>query len=129
MPKQKTIDEAYCDCETDGYIAPLETIDTKKIESMLALAQTIYDTAQDVKKNIDAKSPRWSVVYTLHYDAVREVVDALIRFDKKKIANHQCLFAFLCKMHPELELSWDFFEKIRTKRNGVQYYASLTTYS
>lgn len=51
MPKQKTIDEAYCDCETDGYIAPLEIIDTNKIESMLALAQTIYDTAQDVKKN------------------------------------------------------------------------------
>ncbi|MBI5072192.1 hypothetical protein HZA99_00070 [Candidatus Woesearchaeota archaeon] len=43
-------------------------------------------------------------------------MDALIRFDKKKIANHQCLFAFLCKIHPELELSWDFFEKIRTKR-------------
>ena len=94
MPKQKTLEEAYCDCEAEGYISSLEIIDVKKIESIITLTQTIYDTAQDVKKNLDSKSPRWSVVYTLHYDAVREVVDALIRFDKKKIANHQCLFAF-----------------------------------
>ena len=128
MPKQKTLEEAYCNCEADGCIASLEMVDIKKIQSMFALAQTVYDTSEDVKKNLDSKSARWSVVYILHYDAVRELVDALIRFDKKKIANHQCLFAFLCKTHPELEVSWDFFEKIRTKRNGVQYYASPTTY-
>ncbi len=129
VPKQKTVEEAYCECEAEGHILSLEIVEAKKIESVLALAQTIYDTAQDVKKDLDPKSPRWSVVYTMHYDAIREITDALIRFDKKKITNHQCLFAFLCKNHPELELSWDFFEKIRTKRNGVQYYGSPTTYT
>ena len=119
MPKQKTLEEAYCDCEADGYIASLETIDTKNIESILTLAQTIYDTVQDVKKNLDPKSPRWSVVYIMYYDAVREVTDALTRFDKKKIANHQCLFAFLCKNYPELDLSWDFFEKLTSNYNFI----------
>lgn len=129
MPKQKTLDEAYCDCEAEGYILSSEIIDAEKIRAVLILAQTMYDTAQDIKKNLDAKSPRWSIVYTMHYDSVREITDALIRFDKRKITNHQCLFAFLCKNHPELELNWDFFEKIQTKRNGVHYYGSPTTYN
>jgi hypothetical protein len=111
MPKQKTLEEAYCDCEAKGYFADLEIIDSKKIQSMLQLADTMYETAQDVKKNLDEKSPRWSVVYILHYDALRELADALILFNKKKIANHQCLFAFLCKEYIHLELSWEFSRK------------------
>lgn len=42
--------------------------------------------------------------------------------EKIKSDNHQCLFAYLCHHHPELELNWDFLEKIRTKRNGINYY-------
>jgi len=38
------------------------------------------------------------------------------------------MFAYLCQKHPELELSWDFFEKVRTKRNGIQYYGTPVTY-
>jgi len=44
--------------------------------------------------------------------------------DKVKSQNHQCLFSYLCAKHPELELDWGFFEKIRTKRNGVHYYGN-----
>jgi len=39
-----------------------------------------------------------------------------------KSFNHKCLFAYLCVKHPELELDWNFFEKIRTIRNGIHYY-------
>ena len=53
MPKQKTLEQAYCACEAEGYISPLEIIDVKKIVSMFTLAQTIYDTSQDIKKNLD----------------------------------------------------------------------------
>lgn len=45
-----------------------------------------------------------------------------------KTENHQCLFAYLCETYPELELSWEFMEKIRTKRNGINYYGALITY-
>ncbi|RLE45077.1 hypothetical protein DRJ22_05100 [Candidatus Woesearchaeota archaeon] len=34
------------------------------------------------------------------------------------------MFSFVCIKHPELELNWEFFEKIRTKRNGINYYTS-----
>ena len=55
---------------------------------------------------------------------IHQLVESLLIFDKVKSTNHQCLFASLCVKHPELELSWDFFEKIRTKRNGMNYYGA-----
>lgn len=67
---------------------------------------------------------QWNSVYKLHYDALHGLVEGFLRFDKVKSENHQCLFAYLCKKHPELELDWDFFEKIRTKRNGINYYGT-----
>ncbi|KKR78595.1 MAG: hypothetical protein UU24_C0031G0010, partial [Candidatus Nomurabacteria bacterium GW2011_GWA2_40_9] len=47
---------------------------------------------------------------------------SFLRFENIKIDNHQCLFSYLCEKHLELEFSWDFFEKARTKRNGINYY-------
>jgi len=44
--------------------------------------------------------------------------------DKIKSRNHLCLFAYLCEKYPALELDWNFFEKIRTKRNGIAYYGA-----
>ncbi len=66
-------------------------------------------------------------MYTLHYDALRELASAFARLDNKDIANHQCLFAYLCSKEPEL--NWDFFERARTKRNGIEYYGNLATYT
>ena len=63
-------------------------------------------------------------MYKLYYDVLHELAESLLRFDRIKIDNHQCLFAYLCEKHPELEFNWDFFEKIRTKRNGINYYGS-----
>ncbi|HLC84473.1 MAG TPA: hypothetical protein VJH22_01640 [Candidatus Nanoarchaeia archaeon] len=53
--------------------------------------------------------------------------EAFVRFDRIKSNNHQCLFAHLCEKHPELELDWSFLEKVRTKRNEIQYYGRPAT--
>lgn len=55
------------------------------------------------------------------------LVDAFLNFDKIKSNNHQCLFAYLCEKNSGLELDWDFFEKVRTKRNGINYYGTPVT--
>ena len=52
-----------------------------------------------------------------------------MRFEKVKIDNHQCLFVYLCEKHSELDFNWDFFEKVRTKRNGINYYGVPVNYS
>ena len=67
-------------------------------------------------------------VYTLHYEAMRICAEAFLISDKIMSQNHQCLFAYLCMKHPELKLNWDFFEKIRTKRNGVNYYGEQVSH-
>lgn len=128
MPKFKTLEEAYCSCKAGGHFKIREAVSKEQIETMAHISGIFLESAQDLMKVIDRKSPKWSVVYTLHYDAIRELVEIIVLLDNKKIANHQCLFAYLCKNHPELDLDWNFFEKIRTKRNGLDYYGSLITY-
>lgn len=128
MPKFKTLEEAYCDCEAGGHFKTREIVSKDQIETMARISDIFIESAQDLSEGLDRKSQKWSVVYTLHYDATRELADIIVLFDGRKIANHHCLFAYLCKNHPELDLDWNFFEKIRTKRNGFDYYGSLITY-
>lgn len=45
-----------------------------------------------------------------------------------KIRTHECLFAFLCEKHPEIEFSWSFLEEVRRKRNRSIYYGEPATY-
>lgn len=117
MPKFKTIEECYDLCQTKGFFEKKEEINTEKIKSNLRIAEEDLATAKDPVKN-----KRWNSAYKLFYDVLHILVEAYLCFDKIKSLNHQCLFAYLCIKHPELELSWEFFEKIRTKRNGINYY-------
>jgi hypothetical protein len=124
MPKFLKCDEAFEKCLKDGCIIPLETIDIEKVRSTFAIAESDYNSASILKVNIVKDCKEWNSVYKLYYDALHELVESLLRFDKIKSDNHQCLFAYLCQKHPALELNWDFFEKFRTKRNGINYYGS-----
>ena len=67
-------------------------------------------------------------VYIDYYDALHILAEAFLQFENRKIANHQCLFAFLCKNHPEFEFDWYFFEEIRFNRNGAHYYGKKIAY-
>ena len=117
MPVYRTHEEAYIKCDSDGYFMPLEKVDVEEIRSILKIAEDDLKAAKDI-----IEKQRWNPAYKLHYDVLHELVSAYLLFDKIKSLNHQCLFAYLCKNHPELELSWEFFEKVRTKRNGINYY-------
>lgn len=128
MPKLKTLEEAYCCCEASGHFKISDNVSIEQIETMTHISSIFIESAQDLMMGLNRKSPKWSVVYTLHYDAIRELVEIIAILDNRKIANHQCLFAYVCKKHPELDLDWNFFEKIRTKRNGLDYYGSLIAY-
>lgn len=126
MPKQKTLKEAYTECLANGQFRDKEGTDIDRIKTMMQLSNTFLESAQDIQKNLAPESQKWSVVYALNYDALRELASAFAKLDSKDIANHQCLFAYLCNKEPEL--NWDFFEKARTKRNGIEYYGSTATY-
>jgi len=72
-------------------------------------------TATDTAKTLPKDSIKWNSVYKLAYDSIHGMTQALILFDKVKIDNHQCLFAYLCEKHEELEFSWEFLRKYELK--------------
>lgn len=124
MPKYLTQKEAFMKCKKEGKFIVTEEIDKDKIKSILGIAESDIESANSIKKNIPKPSSQWNSVYKLYYDALHELTESFLRFEKVKIDSHQCLFAYLCETHPELEFSWDFFEKVRTKRNGINYYGT-----
>jgi len=118
MPKQLNLEESYNQCVSNGMISPQEEIDVHKIKSMIEIVNNDLSSIKRLKNE-------WNTIYKLNYDVLRVLVEAFLRFDNVKSHNHQCLFTYLCVKHPELELNWDFFEKVRTKRNGINYYGTL----
>ena len=109
-------------CSAEGNIIPTAEMDKDRIKASIRIAEEDLQSGRDavVKK-------RWNSAYKIYYDVLHQLAEAFLRFDKTKAKTHLCLFAHICVQHPELELNWDFFEKVRTKRNGLQYYGTLVT--
>lgn len=124
MPEYLTQGEAFMKCGKGGKFIVTDFVDMDKIKSTLEIAEGDVGSANRVKKGLLKNSSQWNSVYKLYYDALHELTESFLRFDRIKIDNHQCLFAFLCEKHPELDFSWDFLEKARTKRNGIHYYGT-----
>ena len=121
MPKNLTLKESYDKCSREGNIILQDRIDIERIKSMMQIANDDLESAKSLTKN---STPKYGSIYKLYYAVIHQLTEALLLFDKAKSYNHQCLFSYLCIKHPELDLDWNFFEKIRTKRNGVEYYGS-----
>jgi uncharacterized protein (UPF0332 family) len=122
MPKFKTIEECYGSCQAEGHLKEISEINTEKVKTNLKIAEEDLSIA-----NHAVRIQHWNSAYKLFYDVLHILVEAYLCFDRIKSLNHQCLFAYLCDKHSELEFSWEFFEKIRTKRNGINYYGQPVT--
>ncbi|HLC85274.1 MAG TPA: hypothetical protein VJH22_05770, partial [Candidatus Nanoarchaeia archaeon] len=99
------------------------------IQTMVDIGLAILRQARKLIPITPPNTIDWTVIFTMHYDALHQFTDAFLRFDRIKSSNHQCLFAYLCEKHPELEFDWGFLEEIRTKRNGVHYYGTPVSHS
>jgi len=124
MPEYLNQKEAFLKCKKEGRFIVTEETDIEKIKATLKIAEGDIESANFIKKNLSKQSNQWNSVYKLYYDALHELSESYLRFENIKIDNHQCLFAYLCEKHQELEFNWDFFEKVRTKRNGINYYST-----
>ena len=94
MPKYLTQDEAFMKCKKEGRFMILESVDLAKIKATLEISKSDVDSANLIKKSLPNQSIQWNSVYKLYYDALHELVESLLRFDKIKIDNHQCLFVY-----------------------------------
>lgn len=129
MPKYLTQKEAFLKCTKEGRFIVADEVDIEKIKSALKISEGDVESADYIKKNLPKESNQWNSVYKLYYDALHELAESFLRFEKFKFDNHQCLFAYICEKHQDLDFSWDFFEKVRTKRNGINYYGVPINYN
>ena len=101
----------------------------ERTRSLLHHAKIASDSANDFSKALKPNDEKWMTVYTLRYDSIRILTEAFLLLGGSYSTNHICLFSALCVKHPELELDWAFFEKIRMKRNGANYYGETITHA
>lgn len=118
--REKTAEEVYNQFLADGEykITDNDTAVVKKMKT------TALENAEYIEFLLKQKIINWRIIYTLYYDVLRELCEALIKGDGIKVSNHQGCFAYICIKFPELELDWNFFERIRTTRNRNKYEGS-----
>ncbi|MGV8162585.1 MAG: hypothetical protein ACP5N2_04610 [Candidatus Nanoarchaeia archaeon] len=114
---QNTLPEQYSDCQLKGHFRPMAEFNKDIILTFVSNAKNDLKTLKDIREHRD----RSSTIFKLTYDVLHSLAEAICVFDKVKPSNHQCLFAYLCFKHPELNLEWYFFEEIRIKRNELNY--------
>ncbi len=116
MP-EKTAEEIYDKVTVAGEYREKD-IDELALQRMYDIAA---DNVQFAETLITKKVINWRVIFLLYYDSLRELCDILLRLQKVKCSNHQGCFAYICVKFPELELDWNFFEKVRFMRNRTHY--------
>ncbi len=122
--REKTLEETYDKCIAEGSIIPLLKIDHEKIRFLLKKS---LEDLESIKEASKSKKLSYDFLLKAHYETMHFLASCVLLLDKVKSLNHECLFAYLCTKHPELDSDWGFFQKIRTKRNGITYYFESIT--
>ncbi len=122
MPIFKTLEEAYDHCLVEGNILPLEEFSAERMANSLRIIVEDLSNAQDA-----VAKKRWTSAFKIYYDVLHRLVESLLLFDKIKTKNDLSLFTYFCCKYPELELDWDFFERVRAKRNSIEDSATIVS--
>lgn len=126
--EERTQQSVFSKCSAEGSFVALAKIDYEKITSMVSIAFVDLDTINVWKQEAPKESGQWNAILKIGYDVLHVLCEAILMFDKIKARTHECVFAFFCEKHPELEFDWNFFDRIRTARNRSVYYGKKATY-
>jgi hypothetical protein len=91
------------------------TLDLFEIKKICVMATEDYEFGRRLCK---LEKPNWRVIFNIHYDALREICEQMLRFHALKVSNHQGVFVAIA-LHEHI--SYDFLEKIRLMRNKNKY--------
>lgn len=128
MHKDKTQSSTFSACSNEGSYIPLSKIDTDHIRDMLKVSMVDLETVNEWRGKAPKQSGQWNAIFKLAYDVLHGLCEAFLAFDKLKAKTHECVFAYMCEKHQELEWDWNFFEKLRTLRNRSIYYGEPVSY-
>jgi len=128
MRKDKTLEGTYSGCSAEGSFTPIAQQDLDQVKAMVSVALTDLETLKEWEKKAPKESGQWNAILKLAYDVVHSLTEAFLASENVKARTHECVFAYLCHKHPELELSWEFFERLRNLRNRSIYYGEAVVY-
>jgi hypothetical protein len=96
--------------------------DTEMIKSLIESSKNKLESSNELKMNeVTAVSK-----FSLAYDSLRELLEALAIENGYKIYNHECFTSFLKEILNEKEKG-NNFDEIRKIRNDVNYYGKQIT--
>jgi len=84
MPKYLTLNEAFQKCKKQGKFINIAETCTESIRSTAKIAEGDIEAA----KILVANKGNLNSIYKLYYDALHELVEAFLRFDRIKSDNH-----------------------------------------
>ena len=96
----------------------------KRIKPDIEMVKSLVQTSEDKWKSqqiLELSNVTASSKFSLAYDSIRELLEALSIESGYKIYNHECYTAFLKEILSE-SAKGDAFDEIRKIRNGVNYY-------
>ena len=97
-------------------------LDLGLINSLIKTSENKLKSSQELKMNETNASSKFSLVY----DSLRELLEALALINGYKIYNHECYTSFLKEILNESNKG-DEFDEIRKVRNKVNYYGQEIT--
>ena len=102
----KTQETTYDSCSAEGSFLPQAKVDHDQIQAMVKVALADYESIQQWAKQASKTSQQWNAIFKWTYDVLHTLSESLLLFDKMKARTHECVFAYLCEKHAELEFSW-----------------------
>ena len=115
-------------CTNEGSFIALSKIDAELIRSMYDIALHDLKTVKKWSTPAKKEDGDWNALLKIGYDVLHALTEAFVHFDRIKVERHECLFAYLCEKHTELDFDWNFLDKIRTLRNRSIYYGKAASY-
>ena len=90
--------------------------DTQKAAAMIKMSERSLATAAQIEINDTTAS----IIFTISYDALREILEAMCLMQGYKVYSHEAYTAYLESLHEE-KIAVQF-DRLRKLRNGVNYY-------
>ena len=111
---------AYNKCVDDGTIKKANEVDSEKAKTLLENAELDIDSLKDATALFEKKN-NFGLLWSNHYEIIRQLVAGILLFEKIISDNHKCLYAYICTKHKEWDVDWETIETMRLLRNGVHY--------
>ena len=89
MNEVKDLELTYNKCVAQGYLQEPEDVDIEEAKSLLKNAEFDNKSLKEITPLIE-KNKNYGMLWTNHYEIIRQLVAGILLLEKVKSENHQC---------------------------------------